>query len=522
MPPAVARAAQRGQEAKPETVQFRRWKGLNLEDSRVAIDDEELAWLENALIIGRGSIQILPAPGPSIATIPQGAATLWGLVLNGTPVVLTVNADGSMTQVAIPGGATTVVCGAGTVTTAAHVTIWQGSPALVIDPTQGYFSWDGTTFTTISTGVRGQSIAVFEGRTWIGNNRTIQYSAPNSFSNFNAPSGGGSSIITDEQFQGNIVALYSALEELWIVGNSAIDALSNVTATELTDTTVTPPVTTVTTAFSITNITSNLGSHFPASVIGYFRALAFMSATGAYALSGVTPQKLSDKLDDLFQSLQLAPDVPAAVASVRNLNALLFLVTYVGTNMQQGVSPQPMVLGFVKGQWFLAGQGVSLKWLTTVIAQDGTPQAWGTDGTHLVQLFGASATTPVTYKVQSRLLDFGLATTAKAVTKAGIEFQSSSPIAPLFTIDSEAASGVPVPIAVGNVITWVNAMGQVIGWLNDAGALITWTSGATLLTRQNVPQFGHYLGWTLSGNDPPFRLQAVQLEVTKTRQWSHP
>ena len=189
----------------------------------MAVADDELPWEENAITVGDGAIQILPGPGPAVATIAAGVATLWGFTLNGNPVLLAANSDGSLTQIAVPGGAATVVAPAGTVTAGAHLTIWQGTPVLIIDPLNGYFSWDGTVFTTISAGVVGSAIAVFQGRVWISKNRTTQYTAPNTFSDFTAANGAGSFVITDDAFPGNIIALASALEELWIVGQSAIE-----------------------------------------------------------------------------------------------------------------------------------------------------------------------------------------------------------------------------------------------------------------------------------------------------------
>src|SRR5438445_12470868 len=172
MPPSAS-CHPRGQPLRD--AQFRKWRGANLTDARTSIDDTEFAWLENAVTLRDGQIQIVAKQGASVATLSQGIASLWGLTLNGAPVMIAVGSDGSLTQVT-PGGVTTVIAGAGTVTTLAHIAIFRTSPVLTVDPTFGYFSWDGTTFTTISTTLIGTAIAVFEGRVWIANNRTITFS----------------------------------------------------------------------------------------------------------------------------------------------------------------------------------------------------------------------------------------------------------------------------------------------------------------------------------------------------------
>jgi hypothetical protein len=316
---------------KRKIKEYRKWATVNLTDARTDLEDQELFWLENGIPIGKGSIQWLPGPGAAIATLAQGIATQWGFTLNGTPIVIAVGQDGSLTQVTVPGGVKTVISGAGAVSTLAHLAIWQGTTILIIDPTTGYSSWNGVTYTVIDATRVGESIASFEGRVWIGHNRTITFSAPNTFNDFTVANGAGTTVITDEQFIGNIVALLSGLEQLWIFGAASINALSNVTATGV------PP--SVVTTFSITNIILGIGSAAPNSIMGYLRAIAFMSAGGEYAISGVTPQQLSEKIDGIFPALNLTGDVPGAIAIIRNLYCLCFLVSYTQANAPELPTP---------------------------------------------------------------------------------------------------------------------------------------------------------------------------------------
>jgi len=507
----------RGRQPRPpkaRTYQFRTWKTLNLTDARASIEDSELSWCENALPIGNGAIQILNGPGASIATIAQGIASLWGVPFSSGGVFVSINSDGSISKITT-GGVVTVVAAAGTVTTAARLSMWQGSTALIIDPTKGYFSYDGTTFTTISASQKGDAVAVFEGRAWISSGRTISYTAPNTFNDFTAGNGAGSTIITDAAFPGNVVELASTLEALWIVGQGGIEQLANVTASGVAPNVIT--------SFSITNIVSDLGSNAPNSVIPYFRALALFAPFGPWVLSGVTPQPLTEKLDGLIPQLTLTPDVPAAVAVVQNLLCLLFLVTYTGSQAQAGAGPIPMVIGFTKGKVFLASQGTTLKWITTLIV-NGVAQAWGADTAgHIFQLFGASNATPVVSKVQLKLFDFGLATTAKACYKIGFEFQSpNGQINPTITVDSEFASQTTT-ISASDTLTLINAIGATLQLQNAALANLTLVSQGTVLARANVNMWGHYIGVTISSAaDVPYRIQAVQLEIVQSREWSFP
>lgn len=497
---------------KARTVQYREWKGVNLTDARVAIDDNELAWLENAITIGKGAIQILPAPAAPVASIAAGIVSLWGFVLAGVPVMISVNADGSMSQIT-PGGAVTAVAPAATVTAAADLSIWQTSPILIVDPSTGYHKWDGTTFTTIDASKTGVSVAVFEGRAWIAKNRTVLYTAPATFDNFTAGDGAGSTIVTDEAFVGNIAHIISVVEQLWLLSASSVEAIANVQATGTSPN--------VTTSFSVTNIASGLGcGASPHSTIGYFRALTFKAPFGVYALSGVTPQKLSDKLDGMFEAITGTIDAPAATAVVRSLLVLALLVEYTQARDQSLPTPASgsngatkLLICFSQGKWFFGQQG-ALVWITTVVV-NGVSQAWGTDGQRVFQLFGAAATTPVTYKIQSKLYDFGLSTTNKKIDKFGLEVQAATAIAPTLTIDSERTAPTQA-IALTNTLTFVGT-----GPITFVGTgPITFLTTGMVLGRSNATMDGQFLGWTLTGTDPPYRLQAIQMEIIPTREWN--
>lgn len=499
--------------SKERTREFRNWRGMNVTDSRTAIDDDELAWMENALTIGKGAIQILLGPAASVATIAGGVAELFGCILNGTSVLIAVSGNGSVHQVT-PGGVVTQLAGPGTLSGGhgPHMTVWRGARVLIIDPNNGYFSWDGNAWTVISNTRTGSHIAVFEGRVWIGTNRTIQFTAPNTYDNFAAGDGAGSTIITDEAFDGNITALVSALEQLWVLGQSAIEAIANVTSTG------SPP--TVTTTFSVTNIVGGIGTNAPHTVEAYFRALVFLAPFGVYALSGVTPQKLSDKLDRLFPQLTMDDRISAAIAVIESLPCLLFLVTYTGPNAQAGAAPTPLLLGFTQGKWFLGAQGTTLRWITTLVV-DGVSQAWGANtASEIFRLFAASPTTAVTYKVQTKLYHAGTSTTMQQLMALGLELQAPNlPITPTITIESEAATA-SITLAPADTLA-LTGLGGAVLTLTGAGAqTLTLATRGQNIVRQDAMLAGRYLGVTIAGTDPPYLIQAIQMLTVPDEEWA--
>src|SRR3990167_1392534 len=403
---------------------FRR--GMNQVDARTAIADDEAYWLENMIPIGAGALQVLNGPGDAVATISVGIASLWGFTLNGAPVHIAINRDGSVTQVT-PGGATTNGATANSVDPSDAVcTIWRGTTILILS-SLGYVSWDGTTFTVISTTQTGAALVVGQGRAWLISERTITYTAPNTYNDFTAGNGAGSTILTDEAFDGNVVAAVSALEQIWLVGNASVEALSNVSSSGTA-----PNVVTV---FALTNIVPTIGTTSPQSLRGYFRALTFLAPYGAYALSGVTPQQLSEKLDGLFPSLTIDDTVSACVAIVKNLLCLAY-------------------------------QG-AVTWVTTLIV-GGVAQAWATDGTTIFRLFGAADTVDVTAKMVSKLHSFGSSMSGKFVTRAAVEVESSRPISPTLTIDSLYKSE-SVALTTTAELTWQGTAGGGITVINAGG-----------------------------------------------------
>lgn len=519
--------AKQGQNVEDqETQQLRDFKGANLTDTRTSIEDTEWAFLENAIPIGKGNMKLVPGSGTILATVSSGITSLWGFVLtvgaNTSSVLLSVNNDGSMNQIQIPTGGNTVatntvIAPAGTVDVTARLTPFKASSALIISPTKGYFAWDGLTFGTVSTTVLGTDIATFEGRVWIVQaanghaSRTILFTAPDTFNDFNASHGAGSTTITDSAFVGNIFRILSALEQLWIVGSSAVEGISNVqTSGGIT-------------TFSTTNIVANVGSIFPSSVSSFFRTFVMAATYGVYAIVGATPQKLSDKLDGLFPNLPFtSPEtaghrVVAAVTSVHSVFIWCLLVPYTDTSVSPSIL-RNILLCFSQGKWFFASSGNTLEAMASVDVA-GNPNLYVTNGTQLWQMF-ANTARPVTYKIQSKLFDFGDGTMMKEFLRFGLELQSDNVVAPLVTIENEeAGDSVNIAITTQNTIVFTGLGGVPITFVGVGP--ITWVTTGLQLARNatGVQMLGDYLGFTLQGTEAVWTMSAAQMEIKPAGKW---
>lgn len=566
-----------------KTVQIRDFKGVNQTDLRTGIDDAEFAWLENMVPIGKGNLHAVHAPGTTVGGAVTNIFSIWGFVLNAVPIIITINSDGSVSQINLNTNAVTAVAAASSVTTSCRVAIWQSTTILFIDPTKGYFSWDGTTFltypisctgdthsnnvvdnlsisttglqvgmaitgsgipasTTIAsitgahsitisnaattsvagdaltigpTGIKGSALAVFEGRVWIVGpqpSRTITFSAPASFTDFTITSGAGSTTISDSAFLGNITNLLSTIEQLYVVGAGAVDTISNVS-------TAGSPLATT---FSVTNIVTNVGSIFPSSISAYLRAVFFQTPYGVYSLVGTTPQKISDKLDNLYPDLILGTDEPAAVGAVHHILTWCLLTTFAdpgsGVGSMGTKANRPLLLCFAGGKWFFASVP-NLTYITSVLIS-GTPKIYGTTGVGVFPLFD-DPTTAQQILLTTKLYDFGDSTQMKELKRFGLEIQSDQVVSPTITLENEQGNNVVTSAISANTLTWVGLGGNTLTFTGAGSVAIVWlVSGLQLLRSGTVSQYGDYLGMTISGNLADFALGAVIYEVRPGGKWN--
>lgn len=229
--------------------------------------------------------------------------------------------------------------------------------------------------TLIDATKTGTTLAVFAGRVWIANNRTVQFTAPNTFNNFNIQEAAGSFVMTDSNFIGPIYKLLTALDVLWIFGESAINQLSNVTVLQNT----------TTTTFSNINISSSVGTTFPQSVIAFLRQIEFATKYGIIQQIGVTPQRISEKIDGTYTLLDLSEPVTAGLVVLNNILCYGLMVTYRDPD-NNGDPRKIILLVTFDGKWFIGSQGDGLIRMASV-EHDGGYRLFGADEHNVKELF---------------------------------------------------------------------------------------------------------------------------------------
>ena len=339
----------------------------------------------------------------------------------------------------------------------------------------------------------GQCIATFSGRVWISDDRTVYYSAPDSYNDFGSIAA-GNIILTDSTLHGSITQLVSANNFLYVFGQDSINVFSDVRVSATTGETL----------FSNTNISASIGSDLKFAIFPYFRSILFMNRYGMYALVGSTTSKISDGLDGVFPSIDFSLPVSGGQVLLNNILCAAFNFR---TNYYSGTSRYVQAVFFEK-KWFFTTQDNDLKFMTSSPSA-GLIKGYGTTGTNFVQLYG-NTTASIASTVQTALLPMGDPIRDKQALKIGVEATTTAGATVQATVDSENRSSAPITLS--SLVTWYNLNNQTIPWVNNSNVTIGWVSTGYFLYKSDAQQYGKYLGMTLTSNSSAFVYNGMNFE----------
>ena len=339
----------------------------------------------------------------------------------------------------------------------------------------------------------GQAIATFSGRTWISDNRTVYYSAADSYNDFGTISAGNITL-TDSTLHGNIIQLVSANNFLYVFGSDSINVFSDVRVSATTGVTI----------FSNTNISASIGSDQKFAIFPYFRSILFMNRYGMYALVGSTTSKISDALDGVFPSIDFSAPISAGQVLINNILCAAFNFK---TNYFTGTSRYVQAVFFEK-KWFFTTQNNNLKFLVSSPV-GGLINAYGTTGTDMKHLY-ANTTAAVDSTIQSALLPMGDPIRDKQALKFGLEATTSKGANFTITVDNENRQSAPVTLA--SSVNWQNNNYQNIPWTNNVSAIIPWVNVGYFLYKSDAQQYGKYLGLTVTCDNPGVTFNGFNFE----------
>lgn len=153
------------------------FKGLNTKANRTAIEKDEFAWLENAMPIGYANLKIIPNYSTANVTFGNLVTTLTSTNINNADYALGFCLDGRAEAVNVTTYSKVNIAAASTFSSAGiNVSQWKSERALIGDPNNGIYSWDGTNL--VSIGSVG-SIAITNGGSNYTSTPAIVISAPN-------------------------------------------------------------------------------------------------------------------------------------------------------------------------------------------------------------------------------------------------------------------------------------------------------------------------------------------------------
>jgi hypothetical protein len=136
------------QRQSSKLLQMPGWKKMNTKVARQNLPDDQAAWIENLQPIAPNDMSVVPGALASIATFSTSTANrTWFANINAIDYIIlflgTGASAGSLIAINANSGASTAFASG---FTKPDMTVFGSSRLLIIDPTGGYATWDGTLF----------------------------------------------------------------------------------------------------------------------------------------------------------------------------------------------------------------------------------------------------------------------------------------------------------------------------------------------------------------------------------------
>ena len=459
----------------------------------------------NSISLTNAGTGYTSSPTVTIAAPPSGttatAIASYNTFKTGTVAVVITNGGAGYSN-----AANTVVTISGAGTNAAGTAILSGgqvTQVVMTNPGSGYLA--NTTVTISGGGATNAAtaiaavnlndivdVATFSGRVWVASGRTVYYTAAGSYSDFTSVSA-GSFTLTDSTLHGNIRAIISANNFLYVFGDDSINVFSDLRVSS-----------TGQTLFTNTNVSASIGTRRIYAIFPYFRSLLFMNDYGVYALVGSTTSKLSDQLDGIFPNIDFTLPVTGGQVLLNNILCAAFNFTYAPS----GVTPRQLQAVFFDKKWFLTSQG-SLD-LVNSLPVSGLINLYGVDDKDFYKLY-ASSTATINSTIQTALSPMKDPIRTKQALKFGVEAILDQGATFNITVDSEQGSSPVYTLA--NYAQWLNNSNDVIPWVNNSSVVIGWLfTNGYYLYKSDAQQYGKYLGLTLTSSDPNFTVSTFEME----------
>lgn len=325
------------------------------------------------------------------------------------------------------------------------------------------------------------TIAVFQGRVWLGGGRVLFWTGTGGFDDSAAANASGQTTIADADLVHSITALRSLNNYLYIFGDQSIKQIGTITVSGST------------TLFTVVTLSSDQGTTFPQSIASYNRLIMFANKVGVYAVFGASVEKISSEMDGIFQLIDFTQPLQAALNDISNIRCYLLLVRYIdpARNVTRSI-----ILSFMQKRWFVVSQGDSLRAICSAPIS-GTLQTFGSSGSDVTQLL-QSTTSTVSFLLITALSANGQPYNQKRAITIGVAQSSSVSGTLSATSDSENNSS-PAQYSVSTPVIWINLSAQQVNFTNAGGSVVTFTGTGFVFSRFQPAASGICLGASLSG-----------------------
>jgi hypothetical protein len=334
-----------------------------------------------------------------------------------------------------------------------------------------------------------QTVAVFQGRVWLGGQRILAWTGTNGFDDSNPANASGSQAIPDADLIHGIYALRSLNNYLFIFGDNSIKQIGSIA------------VNSSTTTFTINTLASDVGTTFPRSIVSYNRLVLFANPVGVYAIFGASVEKISDPMDGIFELTNFGSVSPqACLATINSQKTFLLLVGGYDDpvlNVQRSI-----VLAFSNKRWyvlsFVSQNLFALASIVNVQAQSQIQTFVSAGDNTITNVLNQNNLGPVQVTLRTAMSEHKKPMLGKRVLRFGVGQNIVGPMNVSGSIDTEVGSqGIAYTAAL--IITWINNIGQVVTWLNSNPSPVTFSGSGFDFVRGRAAGSGIYLGFSLSG-----------------------
>lgn len=330
----------------------------------------------------------------------------------------------------------------------------------------------------------GTTLAVFQGRVWLGGGRLLQYTGTGGFDDFNASNGAGSLTISDADLTHAITALRNYNNYLFIMGDQSVKQIGNISISGST------------TLFTILTLSSDQGTIYANSCGSFNRVFMFLNPNGVYAVFGSSVQKISDDMDGIFKLIDFTQEPQSAIADINGIHHICWLVRYRDPGRIPGstAGTRSILICFNGKKWFVISQGNALAAITTASTlASGRTQTMASSGNDITQILG-NAATPVRFTIQTTLSHHGNAVQGKKLLAGGTAVTATGAGVINVSFDTENNSS-------ARTYSLVN------GFQLPSG-------------NSGVEGSGRYLGATITGTLAGFTFTNISLEYQENKVWA--